>query len=402
MTTPITRRTFLAASTGAFTALSAGRVWGANDAARLGIIGTGDRGKYLMGTVKKVADSVGGIRWVALADIWDARREEGKAAAGTPVEGYSDYRELLDRADIDGVIIATPDHHHATMTIDACRAGKDVYVEKPMTSHPMQGRDVLNAVGDRIVQVGMQQRSMKHFIEAKQRFFDSGLIGQVHLVRTVWNGNGGYLTKPPPGSETKPEGLDWEAWLGPLPRIPWDPKRYFNRFAYWDVSTGGQTGGLFVHMIDVAHWFLDNHRPLAAVAGGGIYQYNDGRDTPDTVNLILEYPAGLNVTFEATLTDRIRENLEDMVFMGAGGRLRIFRWGYDFLPARENESVGRITGNWSTDLDHTRNWLECLRTRKTPNADVRAGHYSSMACHIGNIAYREKARVTWNDEWDIS
>ncbi len=403
MASPLTRRSFLAATSAAvgLSALSARRTLGAAERIRLGIIGTGDRGKYLMSAVHKVAANVGGVEWAAVSDIWDQRREEGAAATRTSgVRAYADYRDLLHRDDLDAVIIATPDHHHAHLTIEAVRAGKDVYVEKPMTSRPEQGAEVVQAVraSDRIVQVGMQQRSMANFQEARRRIVAPGLLGKVHMVRTLWNGNSGYVTIPPPGMERKPAGLDWDAWLGPLPRIPWDPKRYFNRFAYWDVSTGGQTGGLFVHMVDVVHWFLDNHQPLAAVAGGGIYQYDDGRDTPDNINLILEYPDHLNVTFEASLTDL---GAADIVFMGTGGRLSIFRGGYTYEPAEANKAVGKLTGGWTPEEAHMENWLACVKSRQTPNADATAGYYSSMACHIGNLAYQRKARVEWQPEWSL-
>ncbi len=387
------RRAFLAGAT----ALSASRVRGANNRIRLGIVGAGGRGSYLMG----VANRTSQVEWVALSDAWDVRRNRAKELTG-PVTDYADYRELLDRKDIDGVIVATWDNMHSTVTIDACRAGKDVYVEKPMTSMPMQGVDVVKAVREtnRIVQVGMQQRSMAHFIEAKQRFFDSGLIGKVHMVRTVWNGNGGYTAPVPAGMETKPAGLDWNACLGWLPRIPWDPKRYFNRFAYWDLSSGGQTGGLFVHWVDVAHWFLGLHQAKSAVALGGIYQYPDGRDTPDNINAVVEYPQGLTVTFEATLTDETRGG-SDIVFMGTGGRLHITRGGYRFLPGKHSTETAEILGQRSSEESHMANWLDCIRSRKQPNADVVEGHFSSLACHIVNNAYRSGTRVTWQQEWDI-
>jgi predicted dehydrogenase len=383
---------------GAASAAAALRVMGANERIRLGIIGTGDRGTYLM----KRANQAGNIEWVAVADIWDLRRDQGEAAAGTKVDKYADYRQVLDRKDIDGVIVATFDHVHAQISIDACKSGKDVYVEKPMTSLPEQGPPLVRTVreSNRVVQVGMQQRSVPHFEEAKKRFFESGLIGQVNMVRTIWNANGGYLTPVPKGYEQKPEGLDWNACLAWLPQIPWDAKRYFNRFAYWDFSTGGQTGGLFVHMVDVVHWFLNIQRPTAAVAAGGIYLYNDGRDTPDNVNLAVEYPEKLNVTFEATLTDMIPAGAADIVFMGTGGRLNIFRWGYKFVPSKENAQLGEISSGGTED-SHMANWLDCIRTRKQPNADVVAGHYSSTACHLGNIAYKQKNRAVWQEEWDV-
>ena len=391
----ISRRSFMVGAAGAAAAL---RVMGANERIRLGIIGTGDRGTYLM----KRANQAGNIQWIAVADIWDLRRDQGEAAAGTKVDKYADYRQLLDRKDIDGVIVATFDHVHAQISIDACKSGKDVYVEKPMTSLPEQGAPLVRTVREtnRIVQVGVQQRSTPHFEEAKKRFFESGLIGQVNMVRTIWNANGGYLTPVPKGCEQKPDGLDWNACLAWLPKIPWDAKRYFNRFAYWDFSTGGQTGGLFVHMVDVVHWFLNLQRPTAAVAAGGIYLYNDGRDTPDNVNLAVEYPEKLNVTFEATLTDMIPAGAADIVFMGTGGRLNIFRWGYKFVPSKENAQLGEIAAGGTED-HHMANWLDCIRTHKQPNADVVAGHYSSTARHLGNIAYQQRNRAVWQKEWDV-
>ena len=379
MSTAVSRRAFVA------TAVSAARILGANDRIRLGIIGTGGRGSHLIRMVK--AADPGGVEWVAVCDAWDRRRDEAAALIGSPVAKLADYRALLDRKDIDAVIVATLDHLHAGMTVAACRADKDVFVEKPMTSLPAQGLDVVRAVRDtkRIVQVGVQQRNLAHFAEAKQQFFDTGRIGQVHMVRTIWNANSGYLTPVPPGMERKPDGLDWDAVLGWLPKRPWDPKRYFNRFAYWDFATGGQTGGLFVHMVDVVHWFLGLRQPTSAVALGGIYQYDDGRDTPDNVNFILDYPQKLTVTFEATITDMIGKESADIVFFGSGGRLHIFRYGYRFIPAGDPKAA-EITAGGSPEPAHIGNWLECIRTRKEPNANVVDGHYGAMACHIGNMA----------------
>ena len=418
---------------GALTAASASRVIGANDRIRLGAIGTGGRGRAVMEHAKQA----GGVEWVAVCDVWDVRRRQAKRITGPDIAEHTDYRELLDRNDIDAVIVATLDHWHSRMTTDACLAGKDVYVEKPMTSLPMQGHEVVKTQRKtgRIVQVGMQQRSMPHFQEAKKRFFDSGMIGRVGMVRTVWNGNIGYNTPVPPGMERKPKELDWDAVLGWLPKIPWDPKRYFNRFSYWDFSTGGQTGGLFVHMVDVVHWYLGLTNPLSAVAIGGIYDFNDGRDTPDNINLVLEYPQRLNVTFEASLstlanarvtrqTGSTRDVYEefseflrdpevrkssmeaDIVFLGTGGRLSIFRRGYEFAPAPKDGqpavvSVSSKSGNYLTNIGHMKNWLDCVRSRKQPNADAVTGHYSAMACHIGNIAYKEGRKVQWRKEWHV-
>lgn len=393
MSTPISRR----AAMSAMTAASASRILGANDRIRLGIVGTGNRGRHLM----REANKVGGIEWAGLCDAWDVRRNEALEIAGKKVETYGDYRSLLDRKDIDAVIVATWDNTHAAITIDACRAGKDVYVEKPMTSQPAQGPPVVRAVREtkRIVQVGVQQRSTPHFMEAKQRFVDTGLLGPVHMVRTIWNNNSGYLTKPPAGMETKPPGLNWEACLGSLPKIPWDPKRYFNRFSYLDLNCG-QTGGLFVHMVDVAQWYLGITKPVSVVSLGGIYQYDDGRDTPDNVNVILDYPEKLTVTFEASLTDNVPFENADIVFIGEKGRLEIFRHRYVFKPGKEKDPATHIFVKGTSD-EHMKNWLDCVRSRREPNATVEQGHYSAMACHLANMAYYERRRVVWRAEWDI-
>ena len=385
----VSRRAFAASLAASASPLLAGQE------VRLGVIGTGGRGKYLMSAARKA----GGARFVAVADAWDKRCDEAASVAGSDVAKYQDYRRVLEHKDVDAVIIATMDHLHVPIAIDAVQAGKDVYVEKPMSSVPEQGPKLVKAVraSDRVVQVGLQQRSMAHFIEAKQRFFDSGAIGKVHLVRTIWNANSGYLSPVPAGMEEKPAGLDWDACLGWLPKRAWDPKMYFNRFAYWDIATGGQTGGLFSHWVDVAHWYLNLRRPSSAVAMSGIYRYDDGRDTPDTVNLILDYPEKVQITFEATLIDS-REATQ-IAFMGSEGRLLINRSGYEYISKDRNAEP--LKAGRSPEESHMANWLECILTRKQPNSNVVDGHYGAMACHIGNLADREKRRVVWKEEWDV-
>lgn len=397
----LNRREFLstAAATTAFAA-SGRRILGANDRIRLGVIGSGSRATAL----SRQLNQIGGIEWVAVSDAWKTRCLQWEEAVGTKVEQYPDYRSLLERADIDGVLIATFDHTHAQITVDACRAGKDVYLEKPMTSLPEQGLEVIKTVREtrRVVQVGMQQRSIPYFTEAKERFIDSGRLGAVHMVRTIWNRNTGYLVKVPPGMERKPDDLDWKACLAWLPTIPWDPKRYFNRFAYWDFSTGGMTGGLFVHLVDVVHWYLGLHRSDVATALGGLYYHRDGRDTPDNINVIVRYPEGVNITFEGSLTDNGGHETVDIVFNGTGGRLSIFRSGYTFTGPPENgkSEVIQKYGPYGDALEHLQEWLECMRTRRNPNTDVVEGHYSAMACHVANISYREGRTVAWDPAWD--
>jgi len=394
MNTTISRRGMV----GAVTAASAGRIIGANNRIRLGVIGTGGRGRYLMSNANKTAS---GIQWVAIADAYDLQRDRAEDAAGTKVDKYADYRNVLDRKDIDAVIIATWDQAHCEMAVAACEAGKDLYVEKPLTLHPMEGHQIVKAVRQhkRVLQTGTQQRTYPHFIEAKERFIDSGKIGRITMVRTIWNGNGAYRNqKPPAGMTQKPPGLDWDVCQAPLPKVPWDAKRYFNHYVYWDYSTNAQMGGLFVHMVDVAHWYLKVDKPLAAVCMGGIYLGHEGRDTADNINSIVEYPGGLLVTFEANVTDMLAKENADIVFMGTGGRLHIFRYGYRYLPA-EKGAEPIIAG--ATPELHVANWLDCMRSRKPAACDENAGHYSAMACHICNISYKEKRRVEWREEWNV-
>ena len=393
MSHDISRRSLI----GGVTAASAMRVSGANDRIRLGVIGTGGRGRYLM----SCANKAGNIQWVAVADAYDVQRDRAEKVAGTTVDKYVDYRKVLDRKDIDAVVIATWDHMHCEIAVAACQAGKDLYVEKPMTLHPAEGHQIVRAVRQnrRILQTGTQQRSYPHFIEAKERFIDSGRIGRVTMVRTIWNGNGAYRNMAPPaGMEKKPEGMDWNTCQGRLPKLPWDAKRYFNHYVYWDYSTNAQMGGLFVHMVDVAHWYLKTERPLAASCMGGIYLGREDRDTADNINAIVEYPGGLLVTFEANVTDMIAKENADIVFMGTGGRLHIFRYGYRFLPAEKGAEP--ITAGPTPEL-HVANWLDCVRSRKQTACNEVTGHYSAMACHICNISYKENRRVVWQKEWDV-
>jgi len=386
------RRSFVMSG---LTALSATRVIGANDRVRLGIIGTGGRGRLLMRQANKEPN----IQWVALCDAWDERCYQGAELADESAKQYRDYRKLLDHTDIDGVIVATWDNNHAWLTQKVCESGKDAYVEKPMTNLPEEGLPLVRTVKktNRIVQVGMQQRSIEGFVEAKEKIIDTGMLGKIHMVRTLWNGNGGYLAKVPKGMEQKPKDLDWEACLGKLPKKPWDPKMYFNRFSYWDLSCGGMSGGLFVHLVDVVHWYLNLEKAKSAVALGGIYHHKDGRTIPDTINFIVDYPQDINVTFEASVDGLGKA---DIVFIGDLGELSIFRGGYTYTPTKQNTDAAEIKGSGGNDL-HMHNWVDCIQTRKQPNADAIQGHYSSMACHIGNIAYQEKRRVNWRKEWDV-
>ncbi|MCL4794299.1 MAG: Gfo/Idh/MocA family oxidoreductase, partial [Bryobacteraceae bacterium] len=212
-----TRRVFL----GTATAASAVRVAGAQDRIRIGVVGTGPRGQYLMKQLQKI----GGVEFPAVCDVYDVRRAQAVEVAGGRAEGYGDHRALVERTDLDAVIVATPDHWHGPITVDALRAGKDVYVEKPMVHKPEEGLAIIRAAraGKRIVQVGMQGRGLPQFVEPRRRYIETGIIGKTGLVRTWYTSNQGYIQQAPAGMDRKPDGLDWDRWLGPGPKVPWNP-----------------------------------------------------------------------------------------------------------------------------------------------------------------------------------
>ena len=387
--TSFPRRSFLR-SVSAATALSYARVYGANERIHLGLIGCGERGRYDAGNFVKT----GTVEVTALCDIWGAQIDKAKQEAPNAT-AFTDHRALLDNKDIDVALIGTPDHWHVPIAIDALHAGKDVFVEKPLTLTVEEGPAVVKAarINNRICQVGMQQRSGKHYIEAKREYIDSGKIGKVTLARTWWHGNGYHLRKAPDYLKSKPQDLDWARYLGRLKWRDWDPQQYWNWRAYLDFG-GGQVTDLFTHWIDVVHMFLGSDVPISAVAAGGVYNYKDGRTAPDTINVLLEYPAQFTATFEATLAPGIGGAALEIA--GTQGRLYIDRQHYEFHPVGHGAEPVVVKSATNIDMDHVENFLECVKSRQLPNGDVLAGHRSAQASHLGNIAYMQKRRIDFD------
>jgi len=372
------------------TALSYSRVMGANDRVQLGLIGCGERGRSDMGNFVKA----GNVDVVALCDIYAAQIDRAKQTAPN-AQSFSDHRKLLELKEVDATLIGVPDHWHTAIAIDALNAGKDVYVEKPLTLKIEEGPPVVKAarVNNRICQVGMQQRSGKHYLEAKREYMDTGKLGKVTLARTWWHGNTYHLRKAPASLETQPSNLDWAHYLGPLKWRDWDPQQYYNWRAYLDFG-GGQVTDLFTHWIDVVHMFMGHDNPTAAVASGGVYNYKDGRTAPDTINVLLEYPAEFTATFEATLVPGITG--EGIEFCGTQGKLYIDRSRYEFTPVGRGAQPTVVKAASNLDLDHIQNFLECVKSRKLPNGDVLIGHRSAQASHLGNISYMQKRRIDFD------
>jgi predicted dehydrogenase len=395
----------LAVSTAA--AAGATRVLGANDRIRIGVIGTGGRGQWLMKALQKTAPEQ--VQFVAVCDVYDVRRAQAVQIAGGGAEQYLDYRQILERKDVDAVIVATPDHWHAAMTVEALNAGKDVYVEKPMVHYPKDGQAIVRAAraNKRIVQVGMQGRLLPQFVEAKQKYIDTGAIGKVGLARAWYTSNTGYVLKPPENIGSKPEGLDWNRWLGPGPKVPWNPDIYFSPYK-WLHYDGGMIMGIGIHVLDTVHHWLSLTKPAAAMAGGGTYYYKDGRDTPDVITCVLDYPQQVTATFTAEcLTAPGIRTSAGVELRGTGGTLMGERYapnaGYSYQPNHRfsQEPAATVQTPAANAELILKNWLDSIRSRTKPVANEEEGYYSAVACFMANQAYRTRSRVVWNNDWNL-
>jgi len=362
----------------------------ANDKILMGAIGTGGRGCSLMNICKRTDPAV---EFVAVCDVYEPRQKNGLKIAGEKAKLFEDHRKLLEMKEIDAVLIATPEHSHTPQLIDAVTAGKDVYVEKPMTHSVEEGLEAIKVVrqSNRIVQVGMQRRSAPMCFEAKE-LVDEGVLGEVSLVRAQWFWYVGPLSK-----DVKFQGkFNWELFLGPAPKRPVDPRRALQWNWYWDYS-GGMVTGQGVHLLDLIQWFMNKGTPRSAVMEGGNYRV--GGETPDVFSASYQYD-GFTVSWILSYNNSF-DNGWKVTFHGTKGTLVIG----EPIPV-EGETGYRIYKEPWRDLEnrkpiykseeglptepHVANWLECLRTRKEPNAPVEVGHTSSAACHIAIAAFRNR------------
>ena len=383
------RRTFL----GAGTALSYNTILGANDRVRAGIIGAGGRGRYLTGEFKEI-----GAEMAAVCDVYEPNLQAGLKVASTGAKSYKDYQRLLEDKSIDAVIVATPDHWHARMVIDAVNAGKDVYVEKPMAHQIPEGFDVIDAVRrtKRIVQVGTQRRSFDLFQDAK-RIMDSGQLGNVHLVTSYWMNYTDRL------SDRKLQGeLDWQKWLGTAPKRELDPLRFFNWYYFFDYS-GGLLVGQAAHVVDAIQWFMNSTAPLAVTCTGG--QGNlPGAEVPETATIAIEYPENYLATFtlgyKAMRYNAFNDQLKQ--FHGTKARFDVGREWYalypqsnavEMKPSVEEKRPGSFG---PASRAHIRNFLECIRSRKEPNAPVEAGQATNIVLCLAMDSLRAGKRLKWN------
>jgi predicted dehydrogenase len=386
------RRDFL--PTAAAFALPTWKVLGANEAIRVGLIGTGGRCRQLLKSLVKVPN----VRVTALCDVYDANLELTKPSAEANAFTTRRHAELLARKDIDAVLIAAPDHQHVPLTIDAVAAGKDVYVEKPLTHDAAEGQAVIDAVkkSGRVVQVGTQQRSMPHIQKGKE-LIAAGKLGKVFKVKMSWNRNAGRVNKVFPKIDTNV--LDWKAFLGTAKEQPFDAYRFRQWRWFWDFG-GGIFTDLMVHWIDVAHYVLNAEEPTEARSIGQFITAKDVWETPDTVETLMMYPNGVQMHFEGTFSNaRHGARIE---ILGTDATLYMDRGRYELIPEPgKGEASELVLGDGPRGKDfydkpdgellHLQNWIDCIRKRKATNSPVESGVHSATAAHLANKSLRSGA-----------
>jgi predicted dehydrogenase len=401
------------AGAGLLTAASARRVLGANDRVRVGLIGNGLIGKRHLLDFQAQPD----VEIVGVSELSDERLEEAASIAGSGALRHKDFRRMLDRSDVDAVVVSTPDHWHALMTILACAAGKDVYVEKPLTHTLREGEWMLRTASAhrRVVQSGTQQRSGRHYQRCLE-LVRGGHIGDVRSVkmaahRNILPGFSEAVGKPL-------SAADWDMWLGPAPFVPFDPHRSLYHFRwFWDYS-GGQTTNLLAHEIDVVQWYT-GALPQRVTAMGGRLALKGIGETPDVFEAIFEYPGFLATWSQREVAASGGGGLE---FHGTKGMLKINRAGFEIVPDKAispEDQIPRFTATRPPTDDaalrttalkeegfeqvrdqfvpHVRNFLDCVKSRAVPASDLLSSHRTAIPCHLANISMKVGRVLRWDD-----
>jgi predicted dehydrogenase len=412
----ITRRNFVrgAAAVAAAGILPAG-VLGAGDAVRLGFIGIGNRGDQLLDAFLKLPVA----RVTALCDVYRPYLEAAAKKAGGAPALFADHRALLDSKDIDAVVIATPDHWHAIQMVEACRAGKDVYVEKPLSLTVAEGRKMVEVARkeNRVVEVGIQRRSSELCRRAADLVRGGGL-GKVtvakcyHVLNELPMGIGRSAPSDPP------PGLDWDRWLGPAPAVPYSANRCMYKFRWFRDYSGGQLTNFGTHYLDQIQWSLGKSAPLSVTAVGGRLAAADDREVPDTLEVAWLYEGGTLATFSQYNCSGAPPNAKgtEVEIRGSLGALYLTYSWFEVVPEKlrkypvharnpldrkppEGTEVriekSRIEGR-TGDVEHAADFLDCVRTRRQPACDIETGHRSTTATLLGNIALQVGRTIGWD------
>lgn len=411
-------------------ASSYANILGANDRVRVGVVGFSDRFRSSLLPAFLANASALNFEFVAVSDIWSTRREEGRAhigkLAGKPIDAVRNNDELYERKDVDAVIIATADFQHAQHGVEAVHSGRDAYIEKPLAHTMADARAIRQAVREsgRIVQIGTQRRSSPTYQRAHE-FIRSGKFGEIVSVLMTWNVNQpGRWRRPGLVAELREDQTDWKRFLGNQRYEPFDARKYVEFRLFWPYSSGIPDQWM-VHQIDTVHWFTGFPRPRSVVANGGIYLWRDGRKNWDTMTAVFDYGPLDNPAkgFQVVYTSRMTNDAGDVkeLYYSNGGTLDLDKKTVsseggltkeyaDAMGRQPNllpkmsllEGGGRTvtdanTGGDSDTMENMRNWMECVRSRKTPNASIDAGYSHSVALCMTIAAIQTGRRVTFDD-----
>jgi predicted dehydrogenase len=418
--TSINRREFLQYATLATTAVGTGafsiNAQGANEKVVVCQVGIRGRGSWLGPEFAKRDDVE--VKYLADPDsrLFESRSKAIEDAQGTRPECVQDFRTILDDADVQACVMATPDHWHALGTILACQAGKDVYVEKPTSHNIWESRKMIEAARkyDRVVQVGAQNRSAEYCQQAIE-YIQSGALGDIHFVRVLNSKVRGTIGNKP--DTEVPEGVDYDLWLGPAPDRPFNDNHFHYAWHWFWNYSGGDIINDGVHQMDIARWLIDREYPKDVVSGGNINFFDDDQETPDTHTVTWDYGDGLTMAFEQVLWApymkktpfemRDQDNLPNWPFSGTrielyGTKQIMFfgRHGGGWQTFDTEGNSAQITHGHFTKMNnaHIQNFIDCIRDRKRPNGDIEHLHYSTLLCHYGNIAYRLGRRLEIDPE----
>jgi len=407
------------------TALSYGRIAGANDRISLAHIGIGNRGSELDWIASRLKDSHH-VEMTAVCDLWAVNRDKAAATNlkyyGRAPRSFQYLEDVLALKDIDAVIISTPEHGHSPILKMAAEAGKDAYVEKPMGNVLSEAKAARDAVAERnlIVQVGTQHRS-EPYPRAAHDLVGTGALGDVSKVEIVWNYHGPRWRGRPEVKQIRERDTDWRKWLLTKPDRPFDPQLYFEFRLYKEFSSGIADQWMS-HAIDLVHWFMDDSFPRSAVAHGGIFAWPDGRQNPDTFQALLEYPKGFLVSYSTSFGNdadsftRYMGKRATLIDIGGEGSPRYQlveeKGNHEDNPEIDRERASRYvqvpgekglppTGIGDLTLEHMTNWFECLRSRQQPHATVQNGFAQSVACMMATEAYWTGKKVYWDAKNEV-
>lgn len=396
------RTTALGAATvygGLTVARSRGEAVPAVEKVRVGLIGSGGMGRGDLDTFLGNPE----VECPVVCDVDDRMLAEAVSLVerrrGNRPATTRDFRRVLERADVDAVIVATPDHWHALPTVLACQAGKDVYVEKPLATSIREGRAMVTAAREhrRVVQMGTQWRSGRHFAEAVA-YVKSGQLGKVSLVRG-WAYHDWLPACPKRPDGPVPDGVDYDLWLGPAPKRAFNPNRFhFNYRWYWDYA-GGLMTDWGVHLINILLWAMGPQPPTSVMSSGANLNADDAWETPDAQMAIYEFPDYMLVwEHKNGVGIGLNGRPWGMSFTGTEGTLFLTDAGFEVLSERRKaaDEPKRFPGSGDARPAHVRNFLDCVKSRKAPDQDVEVGHHVSTVAHLGNVAQRAGRKVYWD------